>query len=101
MAGVETRDFDSPDETRTPDKTQVDVVRIVFFAYGAYLVWEYSSLISEERMTMIDLPKSIVFYTVVVAFALMCVRSVQVLIENVRQGHSVLTHPEAYMPAGE
>ena len=28
MAGVETRDFDSPDETRTPDKTRVDVVRI-------------------------------------------------------------------------
>jgi hypothetical protein len=28
VAGVETRDFDSPDETRTPAKTQVDVVRI-------------------------------------------------------------------------
>ena len=28
MAGVESRDFESPDETRTPDKTQVDVVRI-------------------------------------------------------------------------
>ncbi len=28
MAGVEARDFESPDETRTPDKTQVDVVRI-------------------------------------------------------------------------
>ena len=28
MAGVETRDFDSPDETRTPDKTKVDVVRM-------------------------------------------------------------------------
>ena len=27
MAGVESRDFDSPDETRTPDKTQVAVVR--------------------------------------------------------------------------
>ncbi len=26
MAGIESRDFDSPDETRTPDKTQVDVV---------------------------------------------------------------------------
>ena len=26
MAGVESRDFDSPDETRTPEKTQVDVV---------------------------------------------------------------------------
>ena len=28
MAGVESRDFASPDETRTPDKTQVDVVRM-------------------------------------------------------------------------
>src|SRR5579884_1676218 len=28
MAGVEKRDFGSPDETRTPDKTQVDVVRM-------------------------------------------------------------------------
>ena len=28
MTGVESRDFDSPDETRTPDKTRVDVVRI-------------------------------------------------------------------------
>ena len=28
VAGVETRDFDSPDETRTPDKTRVDVVRM-------------------------------------------------------------------------
>ena len=26
--GVQSRDFDSPDETRTPDKTQVDVVRM-------------------------------------------------------------------------
>ncbi|HET8948947.1 MAG TPA: cupin domain-containing protein [Solirubrobacteraceae bacterium] len=28
MAGVESRDFDSPDESRTPDKTRVDVVRM-------------------------------------------------------------------------
>jgi quercetin dioxygenase-like cupin family protein len=28
MAGVEARDFDSPDETRTPDKTRIDVVRM-------------------------------------------------------------------------
>jgi len=28
VAGVEARDFDSPDETRAPDKTKVDVVRI-------------------------------------------------------------------------
>src|SRR5436309_12106157 len=28
MAGVEKGNFDSPDESRTPDKTRVDVVRI-------------------------------------------------------------------------
>jgi hypothetical protein len=28
MAGVELLDFDSPDETRSPDKTKVDVVRL-------------------------------------------------------------------------
>jgi mannose-6-phosphate isomerase-like protein (cupin superfamily) len=28
MAGVDKRNFDSPDETRTPDKTRVDVVRM-------------------------------------------------------------------------
>jgi hypothetical protein len=28
MAGVEVRDFDSADETRTPDKTKVEVVRM-------------------------------------------------------------------------
>jgi TRAP-type C4-dicarboxylate transport system permease small subunit len=52
-------------------------------------------------MTMIDLPKSIVFYTVVAAFALMCLRSVQVMIEDLRRGYSSLTNPEAFMPAGE
>jgi len=28
MAGVEARDFDSPDETRTPDKTRSEIVRM-------------------------------------------------------------------------
>jgi len=28
MGGVQALDFDSPDETRTPDKTKVDVVRV-------------------------------------------------------------------------
>lgn len=28
MAGIATKSFDSPDETRTPDKTKVDVVQL-------------------------------------------------------------------------
>jgi hypothetical protein len=36
MAGVQSRDFDSPDETRTPDKTQVDVVRMGATTVGRF-----------------------------------------------------------------
>ena len=28
MAGIDSKNFDEPDETRTPDKTRVDVVRL-------------------------------------------------------------------------
>jgi hypothetical protein len=40
MAGVEALDFDSPDETRTPAKTRVDVVRTAGGATAARLVFE-------------------------------------------------------------
>jgi len=36
MAGVQSRDFDSPDETRTPDKTKVDVVRMGGVTVGRF-----------------------------------------------------------------
>ncbi len=48
MAGVETRDFDSPDETRTPDKTQVDVVRIGATTVGRFAFepgWRWSDCV--------------------------------------------------------
>ena len=48
MAGVETRDFDSPDETRTPDKTQVDVVRIGATTVGRFAFepgWRWSECV--------------------------------------------------------
>lgn len=76
--------------------TLVDVARIVFFAYGSYLVWKYSSIISEERMTTVDLPKSIVFYTVLAGFVLMTLRGIQVFIQNMRRGYSVLERPGAF-----
>jgi hypothetical protein len=40
MAGVEALDFDSPDETRTPAKTRVDVVRTGGGAPAARLAFE-------------------------------------------------------------
>ena len=40
MAGVQAFDFESPDETRTPAKTRVDVVRTGGGATAARLVFE-------------------------------------------------------------
>jgi hypothetical protein len=48
VAGVESRDFESPDETRTPDKTQVDVVRIGTATVGRFAFepgWRWSDCI--------------------------------------------------------
>jgi hypothetical protein len=48
VAGVESRDFASPDETRTPDKTQVDVVRMGGATVGRFAFepgWRWSECI--------------------------------------------------------
>jgi TRAP-type C4-dicarboxylate transport system permease small subunit len=76
--------------------TAVDVVRTVFFAYAAWLVWRYMSLIEGETMTTIDLPKNIVYGAVCLGFVLMFVRSVQVSVANWRRGYSILERPEDF-----
>jgi hypothetical protein len=48
MAGVQARDFDSPDETRTPDKTKVDIVRMGDTTVGRFAFepgWRWSECI--------------------------------------------------------
>ena len=60
------------------------------------LVWRYSALIHDERMTTIDFPKSPVFLLVFASFVLMALRGVQVLIGNLRRGYSVLERPGAF-----
>ena len=76
--------------------TAVDVVRTLFFAYAAWLVWRYMSLIEGETMTTINLPKSLVYGAVCIGFILMFVRSTQVSIENWRRGYSILERPEHF-----
>lgn len=76
--------------------TAVDIVRIVVFGYIAWLVWRYSEVISDERMTTIDFPKMPVFMLVFAAFVLMTLRSVQVAVANIRRGYSVLERPGAF-----
>ncbi|HLY50201.1 MAG TPA: cupin domain-containing protein [Solirubrobacteraceae bacterium] len=48
MAGVQKLDFDSPDETRTPDKTRAEVVRVGDTTVGRLTLqpgWEWADCI--------------------------------------------------------
>ena len=76
--------------------TVVDVVRIGFFAYGSWLMFRYVKLVARERMVTVDLPRNVVFYAVLAAFALMLLRAIQVFVANMRRGYSVLEKPEAF-----
>jgi TRAP-type C4-dicarboxylate transport system permease small subunit len=76
--------------------TLVDLFVIVIFAYLALLVWRYASIIHDERMTTIDVPKYPFFMMVFVAFVLMALRGLQVAWQNFRNGYSVLEKPEAF-----
>jgi TRAP-type C4-dicarboxylate transport system permease small subunit len=81
--------------------TFVDLVRIGFFAYAALLLWRYVGIVAHERMVTIDLPRSIVFYSVFAAFVLMLIRSIQVAVGNWRRGYSVLERPGAFDGFGD
>ena len=76
--------------------TGVDVVRTLFFAYAAWLVWTFMGLIEGETMTTINLPKNLVYGAVCLGFVLMFARSVQVSVENWRRGYSMLERPEHF-----
>jgi TRAP-type C4-dicarboxylate transport system permease small subunit len=41
----------------------------------------------------VELPKSIVFYTVLAGFVVMTLRAIQVLVASLRDGYSVLERP--------
>jgi hypothetical protein len=48
MAGIQKIDFDSPDETRTPEKTRVDVVHVGDHAVGRFAFepgWRWSECV--------------------------------------------------------
>ena len=54
MAGVEARDFSSPDETRTPTKTKVDLVNLAGGQIGRYVFapgWRWSECIKPVANT--------------------------------------------------
>jgi TRAP-type C4-dicarboxylate transport system permease small subunit len=81
--------------------TLVDAIRIAFFAYASWLLWRYVSIVGDERMVTIDLPRGLVFYSVLAAFGLMLLRAIQVAVANWRRGYSVLEQPGAFDGFGD
>jgi TRAP-type C4-dicarboxylate transport system permease small subunit len=75
--------------------TVVDAIRILFFAYAAWLGWKVASIMQFQRMVVIDWPMSIVFGVGAVGFAILTLRSIQVAIRHWREGESVLTRVRA------
>src|SRR3954467_6570345 len=54
MAGVEGRDFSNPDETRTPEKTRIDILNIAGGEVGRYTFqpgWRWSDDIKPVAKT--------------------------------------------------
>jgi len=78
----------------------VDVIRVGFFAYASWLMWRYVSIVADERLTTVNLPRHWFFYLVFAAFVLMFLRSLQVLVQNYRRGYSLLEHPEKFDTPG-
>lgn len=76
--------------------TVIDLIRIAFFGYAVKLVWVYIQIIGDESMTTINFPKNYVYYAVLLGFVLMFSRSLQVALQHLRQGYSILERPGAY-----
>ena len=73
--------------------TAVDVIRAAFFAYCTYLCFLLIPKMNNLKMTVIDVPMSVIYSFVAAGFALMTFRAVQVTLRHWRQGWSVLERP--------
>jgi TRAP-type C4-dicarboxylate transport system permease small subunit len=72
----------------------VDVLRVAFFASAVVLTGEMmAKLGSNTRMTIVDAPMNIVYGVVLLGFAAMTFRSLQVALVHWRRGWSVLERP--------
>ncbi|MCB8821819.1 TRAP transporter small permease [Microvirga rosea] len=76
--------------------TAVDLTRVAFFGYGSILIWRFMSIVDDEQMTTIALPKNLTYAFVFLGFILMFFRSLQVAAANWRRGYSVLERPEEF-----
>ena len=74
--------------------TFVDIVRIAFFGYAAWLTWLLMQRIGSQRMAIVDLPIGLMYAVVLAGFVLMTWRALGVARANWLRGASVLEDPD-------
>src|SRR5260221_8207531 len=72
----------------------VDVVRAAFFGYATWLTWLLLDKIGSQRMAIVELPIRPVFRAMLLGFALMFGRALQVAWQHWSQGYSALERPD-------
>lgn len=70
----------------------VDIIRIVFFAYGSWISFKILKVMHHQYMTSIRWPMSYLYVIVFAGFALMTIRAIQVFVRHQRQGYSSLDY---------
>ena len=74
--------------------TFVDVFRVAFLGYAAWLTYQLIQRIGGQRMAVVDLPIGLMYSVVLVGFVLMTWRALGIARTNWRRGASVLERPE-------
>ena len=83
-----------PRSVTRPMSTIVDVVRIGFLGYCAWLTVALMQKIGSQRMAIVDWPIGILYGFVAFGFGLMTWRALGVALANWKRGYSVLEKPE-------
>ena len=74
--------------------TGVDVVRVAFLAYCVFLTAQLIPKMQNLKMTVIDVPMSVIYGFVGLGFVMMTWRALMTARQNWKQGYSVLERPE-------
>lgn len=75
--------------------TMVDLLRSAFFVAMVYLCYLLIQRLGASRMTVVDLPVSILYWICLGGLAAMAWRSIHVSLVHWRRGYSVLERPES------
>ena len=74
----------------------VDAVRVAFFGYAVWLTWLLMDRIGSQRMAVVELPIGLVFGAMLIGFAMMFARALQIGWKHWVQGYSLLERPDVF-----